>query len=143
MKFVFLIALFFGTQVCAQVVDMRAFSRQRGYKAYGGGAGIVRPTVKNSVPAQGKRTIASAESASSSAADSGTSAGRAEKKLAQYSPDSDEEEAVRQKGLKVFREEDEDKVMNFVVENPDFKKLNKKQQQDLLKRIKYEKNQRR
>ena len=121
---------------------MRAFSRQRGYKAYGGGAGVVQPAVKHSVPAQGKRTIASAEN-TSSAADSEASDSRAEKKLAHYSPDSAEEETIRQTGLKVFRKEDEDKVMNFVVENPDFKKLNKKQQQDLLNRIKYEKNQRR
>ena len=47
---------------------------------------------------------------------------------------------IQQTGVKVFQEKDEDKVMNFNVENPEFDKLSDYKKQDLMKRISFKKN---
>ncbi len=129
MKLFLLIILFAGSQALAQAVDMRAFSRQRGYKAYRTEQVATSTTVR-SYPVRERTEL-------SSSADGGGDLSFPEL----VSADSGDEKKLRQTGIKIFQEKDEDKVMNFVVENPEFKKLNKKRQQDLLNRIKYEKDQ--
>ena len=129
MKLFLLIILFAGSQALAQAVDMRAFSRQRGYKAYRKEQVATSTTVR-SYPVRERTEL-------SSSADGGGDLSFPEL----VSADSGDVKKLRQTGIKIFQEKDEDKVMNFVVENPEFKKLNKKRQQDLLNRIKYEKDQ--
>ena len=146
MRFFLFIMLFFCTQVFAQVVDMRAFSRQRGYRAYRAEQ-VLTPAPVRSYPVQRQAELPSRENQSEAIPVSETPA-RANHVSGNQafeasvpetaSADSVDSRKIRQKGLKIFQEKDEDKVMNFVVENPEFKKLNKKQQQDLLNRIKYE-----
>lgn len=45
---------------------------------------------------------------------------------------------VRQTGLKIFKEEDEGKVLNINVDNPEFDKLSDSRKQNILSRISYE-----
>ena len=117
----------------AQVVDMRAYSRQRGFKAYQAPA----PSAYRRNPARQRggspsasetspvRVASAAVSDSPQETSSGNASGR-------------ENEKIKQTGMKIFQEKDEDKVLNFDVENPEYKKLNKRQQQELMKRISYE-----
>lgn len=46
-----------------------------------------------------------------------------------------ETKKISQTGIKIFQEKDEDKVLNFKVENPEFDKLNEKKKQDVMNRI--------
>ena len=108
-------------QASAQVVDMRAYSRQHGFKAYQAKT-LSSPVRKKSVPVKQEKTSVSPQTASGQTETTQTAA-RTEKKQ------------LRQTGIKIFQEKDENKVMNFDVENPEFKKLNKEEQQDLLNRI--------
>ncbi len=126
--FVFLFSIFANVSaVSAQVVDMRAYSRQRGLKSYY----AKKPTAAKTNAAQQnvsqirKKEMTKPQSADASQATSGDNAEK-------------ENEPIRQTGIKIFQEKDENKVLNFDVENPEFKKLNKKQQQDLLNRITFE-----
>ena len=128
-----LLSLFCASAVVAQVVDMRAYSRQRGFKAYQAPA----PSAYRRNPARQRggspsasetspvRVASAAVSDSPQETSSGNASGR-------------ENEKIKQTGMKMFQEKDEDKVLNFDVENPEYKKLNKRQQQELMKRISYE-----
>ena len=117
--FVLLWICFFYQESNAQVVDMRAYSRQRGFKAYSVRQQAYVPPVRRVTPARNK-----AEPAGNNAE---LSADRPKHK-------------IQQKGVKVFQEKDEDKVMNFNVENPEFDKLSDYKKQDLMKRISFKKN---
>ena len=122
-RFLLFFLLFFFTvgQLRAQVVDMRAYSRQRGYRSY-----------QNSVPVRStvvRRNVQSDAVENEEEEDSFTG---------QEAANPKKREKIRQTGLKIFQEKDENKVMNFNVENPEFRKLNKKQQQDLMNRITFE-----
>lgn len=44
-------------------------------------------------------------------------------------------EPIQQTGIKIFKPEDEHKVTNFDIENPEFDKLNQKEKEELLQRI--------
>lgn len=109
----------------AQMIDMRAYSRQHGFKAYQEktrhSVRGTRSAVKKEIDGEQAETVPS-EKQSASGEKKPTSS-RSEKK------------SLRQTGIKIFQEKDESKVMNFDVENPEFKKLNKEERQDLLNRI--------
>lgn len=123
--FVFFCSIFFNvSDVSAQVVDMRAYSRQRGLKSY-----YVKKSTAVKPSAVQPKASQTQKKEAAEAQPSDTSQSSAEKGA------ENENAPIRQTGIKIFQEKDEDKVMNFDVENPEFKKLNKKQQQDLLNRI--------
>lgn len=113
----FLLLLFgiflFVTDASAQVVDMRAYSRRRGFKAYT----VKRDKVRRSA-GQNARTPQSAGDASQKAL-----------------PDAQDGGGIRQTGAKIFLEEDENKVLKFDAANPEFDKLTKKQQDNVMSRI--------
>lgn len=115
----FMIFFMWGTDVSAQVVDMRAYSRQRGFKAYSVRQQAYVPPVRKTPPAQNRAEPAKENDAA---------------------PPAQPEHKIRQTGVKVFQEKDEDKVMNFDVENPEFDKLSDYKKQDLMKRISFKKN---
>ncbi len=112
--FIFLGCLFFIQGVDAQVVDMRAFSRQRGSRAYKVKQPVIRQKPVRQMPVPVKK----------------------EDPL----PAEEADQKIQQTGVKVFQEKDEDKVMNFNVENPEFDKLSDYKKQDLMNRISFEKN---
>ena len=116
---IFLGICFFNQDVNAQVVDMRAYSRQRGFKAYSVPRQAYVPPVRK-VPQAQKRAEPEKENAAP--------------------PAAQPEHKIRQTGVKVFQEKDEDKVMNFDVKNPEFDKLSDYRKQDLMKRISFKKN---
>ena len=123
------LVLFFSAEtVGAQVIDMRAYSRQRGFKAYQAPVPVV-PVKRMPRRSAAARPADDAQEESVSVT-RGNGASDAEI--------ADEQEKIQQTGLKIFQEKDEDKVLKFDVENPEFKKLNKSQQQSLVKRISYE-----
>ena len=102
-RFLLFFLLFFFTvgQLRAQVVDMRAYSRQRGYRSY-----------QNSVPVRStvvRRNVQSDAVENEEEEDSFTG---------QEAANPKKREKIRQTGLKIFQEKDENKVMNFNVENP-------------------------
>lgn len=117
--FVLLWICFFNQEANAQVVDMRAYSRQRGFKAYSVRQQAYVPPVRKTPPAQNRAEPAKENDAA---------------------PPAQPEHKIRQTGVKVFQEKDEDKVMNFDVENPEFDKLSDYKKQDLMKRISFKKN---
>lgn len=114
----FMIFFIWGTDVSAQVVDMRAYSRQRGFKAYSVRQQAYVPPVRREA-AQNRAEPATENTAS---------------------PVDRPEHKIQQTGIKVFQEKDEDKVMNFNVENPEFDKLSDYKKQDLMKRISFKNN---
>ena len=123
----FLVLFLSAGSVSAQVIDMRAFSRQRGFKAYQPQTQASRQARTQQIPQpQLRPAFADDEQIQ-----------QTEKTYDSVPRNQPEEQPkqLRQTGIKIFQEKDEDKVMNFNVENPEFKKLNKKQQQDLLNRI--------
>ncbi len=117
--FTFLGICFFHQGVNAQVVDMRAYSRQRGFKAYSVRRQAYVPPAVRAAPAKNKA---------------------APEKENAVPPGQEQERKIQQTGVKVFQEKDEDKVMNFNVENPEFDKLSNYKKQDLMKRISFKKN---
>lgn len=122
----FFVFVFTGGSLCAQVVDMRAYSRQRGYRSHQNSVSVQSNVVRrNVVPAAVEKN----EDASSVEPETA----KQDKQDKQ-----DKREKIHQTGLKIFQKKDEKKVMNFNVENPEFRKLNKKQQQDLMNRITFE-----
>lgn len=112
--FVFFAICLFGQDLKAQVVDMRAYSRQRGSRAYTPQTPIVkqRPARRMPVPVKKEEPSTAKET----------------------------DQKIRQTGVKVFQEKDEEKVLNFNVENPEFDKLSDYKKQDLMNRISFEKN---
>lgn len=54
--------------------------------------------------------------------------------------DADGENGFQQTGLKIFKEEDEDKVLKLDVENPEFDRLSDAKKQSILNRITYKEN---
>lgn len=122
-RFLLFFSIFFFTvgQLCAQVVDMRAYSRQRGYSSYQNSVSVRSTVVRRNVQS-----------------DAVKNEGEEASFTGQEAANSKKREKIRQTGLKIFQEKDENKVMNFNVENPEFRKLNKKQQQDLMNRITFE-----
>lgn len=113
-----LVLTVFSNSVQAQVMDVRAFSRQRGFKAYQ----LRQPS--SPVQRQLNRNF-KAEHAS----------GRGEKTQNIADTGNEQHEKIRQTGIKIFQEKDEGKVLNFDVENPEFKKLNESKKKDLVRRI--------
>lgn len=100
----------------AQMVDVRARS-VRGRQAYPHGV-AVRP---QPVASSGASASVSRERESGRNAD-----------------DGNPPQKVRQTGLKIFKEEDEDKVLNINVDNPEFDKLSDARKRNILSRISYE-----
>ena len=127
-------SVFFCEQAFAQVVDMRAYSRKHGFKAYQG---------QTYTPSVQKKTVVKRTAPVSGRDELNEMTGQIKNKRTmedqvseKASPTSEEQrKKLRQTGIKIFQEKDENKVMNFDVENPEFKKLNKKDQQDLIDRI--------
>lgn len=112
--------MFFGHIANAQVVDMRAFSRQRGFKAY-----------------QAKPNDAPTPKAAPSIMTHGQNQ---TDKTTEKQSKSNEKDKIQQTGVKIFQEKDENKVLNFDVENPEFDKLSESRKKDLTSRITFEKN---
>ena len=120
-RFVFIFCGFFlfGQDLYAQSFDMRAYSRQRGFKAY---------KVKPVAPVYPVPRVKE-QPRQKNAENEETSVRPAEP-----------ENKIQQTGVKVFQEKDEAKVMNFDVKNPEFDKLSDYKKQDLMKRITFEQN---
>lgn len=104
----------------AQVADMRALSRRRGYVAY-----------QPKQPAVRRRAVAERQAL---AAPEKNAAAEPEEQADLKKEDAPKQK-IHQTGLKIFQEKDEDKVLNFTVDNPEFDKLSQARQQDVLKRI--------
>ena len=101
----------------AQVVDMRAYSRQQGFKAYQKpSASAYRKTTPRQSAAARSKAEAQAQGEQTASAETNT-----------FSPEDGNTGKIQQTGLKIFQEKDEDKVLKFDVENPEFKKLSKSQ----------------
>lgn len=115
-KAVLTAALLLSCAVQAQMVDVRARS-MRGRQAYPQGV-AVRPQ-----PAAYSRS----DSAVAPEWESGRNA-----------DNGNPPQKVRQTGLKIFKEEDEGKVLNINVDNPEFDKLSDSRKQNILSRISYE-----
>lgn len=117
-KTVLIAALLFCRCAEAQMIDVRALSR-RGQQAYPQGIAVPpRPKTAALLPARTEKHQ--------------TAAG--EKSLA---TDRDNTGTVRQKGLKIFKEEDEDKILKIDVDNPEFDKLPDSRKKNILNRISY------
>jgi len=128
--FVFFMLFTVAGQVRAQMMDMRAFSRQRGFKAYQAPVSAVKTeTARSRAPRQYEEQNIQPNALP-----------LPEQNMAAENQEKQETSPIRQKGFRIFQEKDEKKVMNFDVENPEFKKLNQQRQQDVLNRITFEKN---
>lgn len=121
-KAVFLSALLFCSCARAQMVDLRARSMQ-GRQAHPQGV-AVRP----------KPVVYRHAAASQSAAENQ----KAENAPASLSAQSETQGGIKQTGLKIFKEEDEDKVLKIDVDNPEFDRLSDRRKQNILSRISYE-----
>lgn len=109
----------------AQVVDMRARSRKvmsAGPCPNGVCPRRTRPAYENNRPYAAPQPGHQALNENSLAARAADGKDDGEKKISQT-------------GIKIFQEKDEDKVLNFEVENPEFDKLDKKKKQDVMNRI--------
>ncbi|HBO59247.1 MAG TPA: hypothetical protein DD624_04995 [Alphaproteobacteria bacterium] len=116
-KPVLIAALLFCRCADAQMIDVRALS-YRGQQAYPQGVAIPpRPKTATSLPVPAKPHPAEAKQPAAA--------------------ESDNAGNVRQKGLKIFKEEDENKVLNINVDNPEFDKLPDSRKQNILNRISY------
>lgn len=116
-KAVLIAALLFCGTARSQMVDMRARS-MRGRQAYPQGVAVR--------PQQPVVYSRSAPSVHSREQESGQTA------------EPNQPKQFRQTGLKIFKEEDEDKVLNISVDNPEFDKLSDSRKQNILSRISYE-----
>ena len=117
----FFLGLFlFGQAADAEVFDMRAYSRRRGFKPY---------TVKQAYvpPARPRAVVEPVHRAATDNRNNSVSQPEQERK-------------IQQTGVKVFQEKDEAKVLNFKVENPEFDKLSDYEKQDLMQRISFQGN---
>ncbi len=112
----------FASVASAQVVDMRAYSRRRGFKAY---------TVKHEQTQRAERQYVRQPSAQT-VQNAQNAAVTPQKKQPAAQSDNGR---IRQTGVKIFQEKDEDKVLKFDVDNPEFDKLTKRQQDDVMSRI--------
>ena len=125
MRVLFLLSLsfvVFSGSVRAQAFDIRAFSKQRGFKAYKVSEEAQSPRQKNmQINAKANQNIWQ----------NGTGQEGSVSRMKQG-------KRIRQSGIKIFQEKDEEKVLNFDVENPEFKKLNEIQKKNLVQRIKIE-----
>ena len=116
----FLIAGLVWTEASAQTADMRALSRRRGYAAYQ----PKQPAARRRITVE-RQAFAPPESN-----------GQAEEyERADLKKDDASKQKIHQTGIKIFQEKDEDKVLNFTVDNPEFDRLSQTRQQDVLKRI--------
>ena len=117
----FFLGLFlFGQAADAEVFDMRACSRRRGFKPYTVKQAYVPPTRPRAVVEPVRHAMSDSQSNSVN--------------------QSESERKIRQTGVKVFQEKDEAKVLNFKVENPEFDKLSDYKKQDLMQRISFQGN---
>ncbi len=121
-KAVFLSALLFCFCAEAQMVDLRARSMQ-GRQAHPQGV-AVRP----------KPVYRRADAPQSVAAENQ----KAENSPVSLSAQSETQGGIKQTGLKIFKEEDEDKVLKIDVDNPEFDRLSDRRKQNILSRISYE-----
>lgn len=123
-----ILEMLFSIPVSAQPFDVRAYSRQRGFKAY-------QPKPETvAVPRQPAFT------APDETPDADVDENRKDES---FKPDLQEEDnpsKIQQTGIKVFQKKDEGKVLNFDVENPEFDKLSDKRKQDIMNRITFEKD---
>lgn len=123
-----ILEMLFSISVSAQPFDVRAYSRQRGFKAY-------QPKPE---------TVAVPRQPAFTAPDETPDANADEnQKDESFKPDRQQEDKpskIQQTGIKVFQKKDEDKVLNFDVENPEFDKLSDKRKQDIMNRITFEKD---
>ena len=117
--FVVLILSFFvfAEPARSEMFDVRAFSRQRGFKAY---------RFREETPSFRQNVVRSDERKNTT---------RYENNQTSSDSQKTQEKKLHQTGIKIFQKKDENKVLNFDVENPEFKKLNKNQQRDLVNRI--------
>lgn len=115
-KAVLIAALLFCGPAQSQVADLRARSI-RSRQAYPQGV-AVRP--KPVVYSRSTPSVQSREQESGQTAE------------------PNQPKQFRQTGLKIFKEEDEDKVLNISVDNPEFDKLSDSRKQNILSRISYE-----
>lgn len=106
---------------CAQIVDMRARSR----KVMSAGRCPNGVCPRQAAPVEKARPY------------SGMQTSLNENPPAARRQENQEQETkkISQTGIKIFQEKDEDKVLNFEVENPEFDKLNEKKKQDVMNRI--------
>lgn len=118
-KTVLIASLLFCRCAFAQMIDVRALS-YRGQQAYP--HGIVVPPRPKAAPVPPARTEKPRQAAENPSL--------AEK-------DADNTENVRQKGLKIFKKEDEDKVLKIDVDNPEFDRLPDSRKKNILNRISY------
>lgn len=117
-KTVLIAALMFCRCADAQMIDVRALS-YRGQQAYPQGIAIPpRPKTAVPLPVRTEKRQPPA----------------GEKALA---TDTGNSESVRQKGLKIFKEEDENKILKIDVDNPEFDKLPDSRKKNILNRISY------
>ena len=122
-KAVFLSAMLFCFCAEERMVDLRARSMQ-GRQAHPQGV-AVRPK-----PVVYRR----ADAPQSAAAENQ----KAENSLVSLSAQSETQGGIKQTGLKIFKEEDEDKVLKIDVDNPEFDRLSDRRKQNILSRISYE-----
>ena len=113
----------FASVASAQVVDMRAYSRRRGFKPY---------TVKREQTQRVERQYVRPSSAQTGQNAQSAAVSPQKKKPDAQQPDNGR---IHQTGVKIFQEKDEDKVLKFDVDNPEFDKLTKRQQDDVMSRI--------
>ena len=113
----------FASVASAQVVDMRAYSRRRGFKPY---------TVKREQTQRVERQYVRPSSAQTGQNAQNAAASPQKKTPAAQQSDNSR---IHQTGVKIFQEKDEDKVLKFDVDNPEFDKLTKRQQDDVMSRI--------
>lgn len=113
----------FASVASAQVIDMRAYSRRRGFKPY---------TVKREQTQRVERQYVRPTPAQTGKNAQPAAASPQQKQPAAQSQDNGR---IHQTGVKIFQEKDEDKVLKFDVDNPEFDKLTKRQQDDVMSRI--------
>lgn len=103
---------------------MRAYSRRRGFKAYTAGQ---ERTVQRPERKHVRQPAAQSGESTQNAA--------APQKKSPSSVQQRDGGRIHQTGVKIFQDKDEDKVLKFDVDNPEFDKLTKKQQDDVMRRI--------
>ena len=122
MRFLFLLFLsfvVFSDPVRAQTFDVRAFSRQRGFKAY---------KALEKAPSHQQKDVRINTEANQNIRQDEPNQGK-------IVSQTNQGKKIQQSGIKIFQEKDENKVLNFDVENPEFKKLNEHRKKDLVQRI--------
>lgn len=122
---IFLTVPFFAYAQGRYVPDLRARSRR-------GGVGQTKPVPQQQSSSQQKRPQ------QPQAQNQGGQAGEVCPSGTCGTAGLSQPQEFKQTGTRQFRKEDEDKVLNFDVQNPEFDKLSDKQKADVMNRIKIE-----